>query len=110
MNDTLKAIDEQIAYLSKAVIPQLEATIEALKELENRGEALVPVGPGVFLPLKYEGGNALYSVGADVFIEADVKTVVKKLEEAKENAKQSLQQLRAARAKLIAQAKERGKA
>ncbi|GEM_PF-3141435 len=110
MNETLKALDEQIAYLSKVVIPQLEATMEALQELSNRGEALVPVGPGVFLPLKYEGGKALYSVGADVFMEADVQTVLKKLEEAKENAKQSLQQLRAARAKLISQAKSRGQA
>ncbi len=104
MEEALRAIDEQISVLS-AIVQETEATISALKELKERGEALMPVGAGIMVPVKMNGEKILVNVGGNVFAERDIDSAIELLQKRKEAVRSALEKTRQQRVKLLEQAR-----
>jgi len=73
--EELENVDKQIIYIQALVNDYTRAkmTVEKLSEVDKETEILVPIGGGVFIPMKVKKGvKALVSEGADVFIESSL--------------------------------------
>ncbi|HID09571.1 TPA: prefoldin subunit alpha [Candidatus Micrarchaeota archaeon] len=104
LEEAVRAIDQQIQVLT-AILQDTEAAIAALKSLKEKGEGLVPVGAGVFIPVRVEEDRTLVNVGAGVFLEKNVDDAVSLLEKRKESVKKALEQAKRQRIRLIEQAR-----
>ncbi len=100
--EALRALDEQIAVLS-AIVQETDATIKALKELKERGEALIPIGAGVMVPVKMSGEKVLVNVGGNILTENDVERAAEILEKRKASVQSALEKTRQQRMKLVEQ-------
>ncbi|MDN5358761.1 MAG: Prefoldin subunit [Candidatus Diapherotrites archaeon] len=101
-DEAIRAIDEQIALLT-SILQETEGAIAALKELKERGEAIVPLGSGVLIPVKLSGEKILVSVGGNVVVEKGIDDAIAVLEKRRENIKKSLEQTRQQRMKIVEQ-------
>ena len=91
-----QSVREQLGALAVAVA-QLQAAIESLKLLKEKGKAtgFVPVGAGVLAPASIGDGRVLVEVGANVLVErpcedalADLEARLKETMEAQERTQQ----------------------
>ena len=101
-DEALRAIDEQIAVLS-AIVQETDATIKALKELKERGEALIPIGAGVMVPVKISGEKVLVNVGGNILTEKDIDSAIEVLQKRKDAVQSALEKTRQQRIKLVEQ-------
>jgi len=73
-----------------------ERTLSVLKELKDNKnkEIMVNLGSGVYVNAKLENKEKLkFSVGAEVFVEKDLKEITKTIEEKKKNLAKNLKEL-----------------
>ena len=105
LEEALRAIDEQIAVLS-AIVQETEAAIRALKELKERGEALIPIGAGIMVPVKMGGEKILVNVGGNIFTEKDIDSAIEFLQKRKEAVRSALEKTRQQRVKLLEQTRQ----
>ncbi len=101
-DEALRAIDEQIAVLS-AIVQETDATIKALKEIKERGEALIPIGAGVMVPVKMSGEKVLVNVGGNILTEKDIDSAIEVLQKRKDAVQSALEKTRQQRIKLVEQ-------
>jgi prefoldin alpha subunit len=100
--EAVRVIDEQISVMT-GIVAEIDATIEALKELKERGAALVPISGSVFVPAKAEGDKVLVAVGGNVMLEKTYDEAIEILQNRKANVLQALERLRQNRQKILAQ-------
>ena len=100
--EQLSILEQQIAIVDET-ISNTQFAIDALKvlsEAEGEKEILVPLGPGINLPVTVRGGEKLIvNVGADVSVEMTPGETIELLE-------QKTDELRATREKLASTFKE----
>jgi len=101
-DEALRAIDEQISVLS-AILRETDATIRALKELKERGEALIPLGAGVMVPIKMGGEKVLVNVGGNILTEKDIDSAIDVLQKRREAIQSALEKTRQQRIRLAQQ-------
>lgn len=91
LEDMLRAIDQQIQVLS-TVVQDMETAIASIKALEEKGEGMVPIGAGVFVPVEAKGDKLVVGVGANVFVEKNVEEAISILERRRDSARKALEQ------------------
>jgi len=93
--EQMENIEMQSTYIKAIIDDYLKAklTIENLEKRE-KGEILIPIGGGVFVPAKCEGvSKVLVSEGADVVIKKDLKGAKESLDRNINALQENLKQL-----------------
>ncbi|KAA0008559.1 MAG: prefoldin subunit alpha [Thermoplasmata archaeon] len=93
--EQMENIEMQSTYIKAIIDDYLKAklTIENLEKRE-KGEILIPIGGGVFVPAKCEGvSKVLVSEGADVVIKKDLKGAKESLDRNINTLQENLKQL-----------------
>ncbi|HIQ10165.1 MAG TPA: prefoldin subunit alpha [Euryarchaeota archaeon] len=104
LEEAVRAVEQQIGMLT-TLVQETEVAIAALKSLKEKGEGLLPIGAGVFVPVEMKGEQVLTGIGANVFVEKSVDEAIKILEKRKESVKKVLEETKKRRLKLIEQAR-----
>jgi len=93
--EQMENIEMQSTYIKAIIDDYLKAklTIENLEKRE-KGEILIPIGGGVFVPAKCEGvSKVLVSEGADIVIKKDLKGAKESLDRNINTLQENLKQL-----------------
>jgi prefoldin alpha subunit len=80
----LEGFDQQFNFLGTTLKEHTQAkeTLEGYKDLKDGQETLIPIGAGSFLFGKVsDPARALVGIGADMVVETDMDSAVKKMDE-----------------------------